>query len=220
MNNFNLQVLIPLIEESLNYPNISNNSPLTRNGGTGCGFGTILFSLIVSLKAKNILETGTASGGSAYPLLLGSYLNNGKLTSIDNGTFSVCREWVQKIPISNIALCDNLIITDSINFLKNTQEIYDFIFIDDWHEYNHVLTELEIIRERELLSPLGIITMHDAMYGNTEPKYREELNAVGEFGSGGVFKAIKDFTAKYPTEWEYCTLPIDHGLTILRKIYI
>lgn len=220
MNNFNLQLLIPLIEESLNYPIQSNNSVLNKTGGSGCGFGAILFSLIIGLKAKNVLETGTASGGSAYPLLLGSYLNNGKLTSVDNGYFPVCRKWVKKIAIQNIEQYDNLIISDSIEFLRKTEEVYDFIFIDDWHEYSHVLTQLEIIKDRKLLSPLGVIAMHDAMYGNREPKYREELDAVGEFGGGGVYKAIKDFHKKYPTEWEYCTLPIDHGLTILRKVYI
>lgn len=221
MKKFNLDTIIPLLEESFFYPKPSYNSPLNRlSGAAGCGFGLILFSLIISLKYKNILETGTASGGSAYPLLLGAYLNDGKLTSIDNGNFPVHRDWVKNIPLEGIEQHDNLIITDSINFLKETNEIYDFIFIDDWHEYNHVLTQLEIIRERNLISSSGIITMHDTMYGNFEPKYREELNSTGEFGNGGVYKAIKDFIKKYPDEWEYSTLPVDHGFTILRKIII
>ena len=213
MSDFNLNTLIPLIEETINYPNSSSYSPVGRSSS---GLGTILFGLITTLRSKNILETGTASGGSAYPLLLGAYLTQGVVTSVDNGTFPVNRHWINNIPIENISKHAKYVESDAIEFLKNSKEVYDFIFIDDWHEYNHVLTELEYAKD--LISPNGVIAMHDAMYGNYEPKYRMDLNPGGEFGSGGVYKAVKDFVAKYPDEWEFCTIPADHGLTILRKI--
>ena len=212
--NFNLTTLKCLIDESINYPTPSKFSPQGRSGAAG--MGTLLFGLVVSLRAKNILELGTASGGSAYPLVLGAYLTSGKVISVDNGTFPVSINWINNIPIENISEYQEFIQSDAIQYLKNRKETIDLVHIDDWHDSAHVLAELELVKD--LLTPCGVITMHDAMYHNSEPKYREELDAVGEFGGGGVYKAIKDFVSKYPGGWEYVTIPADHGLTILRKI--
>lgn len=213
--NFNLTTLKCIIDESINYPAPSGYSPQGRSGAAG--LGTLLFGLVVSLRAKNILELGTASGGSAYPLILGAYLTSGKVVSVDNGLFPINRSWINNIAIENISEYQEFIQADAIQYLKNRKEPIDLVHIDDWHDRTHVLTELELIKD--LLTPCGIITMHDAMYQNFEPKYHEELDAGGEFGGGGVYKAVKDFVAKYPDDWEYVTIPADHGLTILRKIH-
>ena len=108
-----------------------------------------------------------------------------------------------------------------MEFLKSYDKQIDLIFIDDWHEYSHVLAELELIKDK--VSSAGLITMHDTMYGNWEPNYHVDMNPEcprygKEFANGGVYQALKDFTEKYPNEWEFCTIPVDHGLTILRKI--
>ena len=208
---FNLKCLAPLIEEALYYPAISE---VPHGRDTSTSFGMALFGLVISLKAKNVVELGVRGGGSAYPLLLGTYLTGGKLTSVDIAPCDT--SWAASIDIPNITDHWTVETCDARYFLEKYDDIIDLLFIDDWHEYDHVLNELESVKDK--IAPNGIITMHDAMYRNWEPKYHEELNATGEFGGGGVYKAIKDFVNKYPGEWEYCTIPVDHGFTILRKL--
>ena len=208
---FRPNLLNTLIKEALYYPEITN-IPAGRD--TCVAFGMTLFGLVLALKAKNVVELGVRGGGTAYPLLLGTYLTGGKLTSVDIESCDI--SWAKNIDAPGISDNWTFVQQDAIKFLEAYDKQIDLIFIDDWHEYNHVLAELELLKDK--VSPAGLITMHDAMYWNWEPHYHENLEDRGEFGNGGVYKALKDFVAKYPNEWEYCTIPVDHGLTILRKI--
>lgn len=210
---FDLNLLYPLIEEAVDYPT-NHEKPSGRTGNVS--FGITLFGIVISLKAQNVLELGIGGGGSSYPLLLGCHLTGGKLTSVDNGTFPLATSWVNNTSIKNLSDSWNVVIKDAPTYLESQADPIDLVFIDDWHEHDHVLRELELVKD--LLTPSALIIMHDAMYGNWEPRYHEDNTPGGEFGGGGVYGAIKTFVGKYPGEFEFCTLPVDHGFTILRKI--
>lgn len=168
-----------------------------------------LFALILQNKCRNILELGVRSGGTTIPMFYASKILNSTLTSVDID-----------VPIFDYQSLENdysnyrFAQSDSIQFLNrqvNDGVLYDFIHIDDWHDGKHVIEELKMIAK--LTTNTSIITLHDAM-AHTYPVYKTD-EGEGEFGNGGVYRALKSLD---PNIWEYCTIPVCHGLTILRKI--
>jgi predicted O-methyltransferase YrrM len=166
-----------------------------------------LFALSLSLKAKNILELGVRNGGSTRAFLNALEYTNGNLVSVDINDNLILRE--------NFKNQTNwsFIVSDAIHFLKNENKIYDIILIDDWHDGIHVTKELELIYN--LVTPNSLILAHDTMCWNTQPNYHYYLDQDGEFGNGGPWRAIKNLDKKI---WEYSTIPVNNGLTIIRKI--
>lgn len=182
---------------------------LTGNGDSDKHVLT-LYAIAVGQKAKNILELGVRNGDSTRPLLLAAHRNGGKLTSVDiqpttfqcPGGFEGNWSFVQQ---------------DALEFLRAQapSEPYDFIFIDDWHAYDHVKSELEQIDR--LVSPKTVILVHDLMYGNTCPHYHCDLTQkTGQWANGGPYRAVAELNPQF---WEFATLPYNNGLTLLRKKY-
>ena len=100
-------------------------------------------------------------------------------------------------------------------FYNNDSEIIDFAYLDDWHAYDHVKQELELLDP--LVVPSSIILAHDLMYGHTEPFYHSDLLVKkGQWAEGGPYRAIAELDTNF---WEFSTLPWSNGLTILRKKY-
>lgn len=170
-----------------------------------------LFSIALSCKGKNYVELGTRNGDTTLPLLMAAKLNGGILQSVDiNQTpFSCPKEYENHWIFQK---------SDSILFLENwnPQIDIDFIYIDDWHSYDHVKKELEILDT--LISPKTIILLHDTMYGGTEPYYHCDLtdNAGKQWDKGGPYRAIAELNSQF---FEFATIPINNGLTLLRKKY-
>ena len=169
-----------------------------------------LFSIAIGGKSKNIIELGVRGGNTTLPLILAAKLNGGKVTSVDiNETEFQCPSDLQ----------DNwtFVKSDAIEFLSkiNPNETIDLIYIDDWHSYEHVKKELEIIDT--LVSPSTIILLHDLMYGNTNPFYHTDLTLNdGQWANGGPYRAVAELNPQF---WEFANLPWNNGLTILRKKY-
>ncbi|KKN13256.1 hypothetical protein LCGC14_1008300, partial [marine sediment metagenome] len=65
------------------------------------------------------------------------------------------------------------------------------------------------------VTPHSIILMHDAMYYHTYPDYNDTVdnNPKGEFAE--IARVLHTLSKN---EWEYSTIPVCHGLTILRKL--
>lgn len=170
-----------------------------------------LLSLVTSLKAKTIVELGVRDGGTTLPLLIGANINNGKLYSVDLNSV----DYIPPKELSqNWVLCDK---TNSLKFLNEwpKEKIIDFIYIDDWHAYSHVKQELEILDR--LVSPKSLILIHDTMYGNWQPHYHCDLTLKdGQWEGGGPYRAVAELDPQF---WEFSTIPVNHGLTILRKKY-
>lgn len=165
------------------------------------------FTLVLSLKAKTVLELGVRDGGSTIPFLMGLSYTNGHLTSVDINDNLILRNKLQEYKHWNF------IVSDAISFLQNDNKIYDIIFIDDWHDGDHVLQELNLVKNK--INENSLILMHDTMCWNTEPNYHYYLDKEGEFANGGPWSALKQLDKNI---WEYVTIPVSNGLTIIRKI--
>ena len=167
-----------------------------------------LFSICVSLRAKNILELGVRDGVTTLPLLCAADVFEGKLTSVDiqNTNF---------VPPKDLARRWNFIKSSSIDFLENLKQddVFDVVYVDDWHSYEHVKKELEILDSHVSLS--SVILLHDLMYGNYEPHYHTDLaTKSGQWANGGPYRAVCELSDNF---WEFSTIPSCNGLTILRK---
>lgn len=168
-----------------------------------------LYALTISLKAKKVLELGVREGNSTLAFLLGLNITKGDLTSIDIRETHSLREKFNSFKNWNYVISDSLLFLE--NFKPETP--YDIVFIDDWHDGEHVIKELNYIET--FITPSSIILLHDAMCPNTQPKYHLYSDVSGEFGNGGPYKALLNLNKN---KWEFCTIPINNGLTILRKL--
>ena len=196
---------------SINFENkyFSNIINTTLNGkGDSDKHLATLFAFILQISAKNILELGVRSGVTTLPLLYGASLVGGTVTSVDvNDTEFICPEEYKSIWSFNKM--------DALKFLDNNKIIWDLIYIDDWHSYDHVKKELELLDSK--ITPSSIIILHDLMYANYEPYYHSDLAVKdGQWANGGPYRAVCELNTNF---WEFSTIPSCNGLTILRKKY-
>lgn len=186
-----------------------NRTLMTKNDGGINYFEHVLtfFSLALQIKAKKILELGVRDGGSTFPLLVACKALNAHLTSVDISS------GVWKAP-QDLASYHTFICSDAIKFLENNQEKFDLIYVDDWHSYPHVKKELEEIDR--ISDENTLILLHDLMGHNNHPNFFYPLNypEKSEWGLGGPYRAVEELDKN---KWEWMTIPVNHGLTILRK---
>lgn len=167
-----------------------------------------IFAISLASKGKNYVELGVREGHTTEPLYEAAKLNGGHLWSVDLNTPSEF-----KPNNDNYTFCQK----DSIKFLEEwpKDKKIDVIFVDDWHSYEHVKKQLELIDQ--LVGPSSIILLHDLMYGNTDPFYHCDLTLIdGQWANGGPYRAVAELNPQF---WEWSTLPWNNGLTILRKKY-
>jgi len=170
-----------------------------------------LFSIALASKSKIMVELGVRGGDTTIPLLEAAKLNDTILYSVD-------------INDVDFEVRDDLkphwkfVKSDAIEFLESwdNRETIGFLYVDDWHSYEHVKRELEIIDT--LVSPSSVVLLHDLMYGGTTPFYHVDLtNSGGEqWSNGGPYRAVAELNPQF---WEFSTLPWNNGLTLLRKKY-
>ena len=169
-----------------------------------------IFAMALASKGKTYVELGVREGHTTEPLHKAAELNLGKLWSVD------INEPTEYRPPNNTAHYE-FKKSDSIKFLEEwpKDKKMDVVFVDDWHSYEHVKRQLELLDE--CVGPSSIILLHDLMYGNTDPFYHSDLtHHEGQWASGGPYRAIAELNPQF---WEWSTLPWNNGLTILRKKY-
>lgn len=169
-----------------------------------------LFSIAIGMKSKKILELGVRNGKTTLPLLLAAKMNNGSVVSVDieDTIFN---------PPDELKPHFEFIKKDALQYLHDVskEEPFDLIYIDDWHAYEHVKKELEYIDQ--LVSPKTVILLHDLMYGNHAPHYHCDLTLKsGQWAGGGPYRAVAELNPQF---WEFSTIPVNNGLTLLRKKY-
>lgn len=174
-----------------------------------------LLAIILSTKPNNILELGCRDGRSTHSLLVGCQLLNlygieSKLTSVD------IEDTTFQCP-SHLKHNWNFVISDAIDFLKNQSHGYDLIMIDDWHTSEHVYNELTLLKP--FITNKTIILLHDLMHSNSTPEYNDTIFTDGEFEGTGPWGGVNKFIQENGShKYELCTIPVNHGLTIMRKI--
>jgi len=167
-----------------------------------------LFAIALASKGKTYVELGVREGHTTEPLHEAVKLNGGHLWSVDIEYPTVYKPSEESYTF--VKSC-------ALDFLKNwpKDKKIDFIYIDDWHSYEHVKKELEYVDQ--YVGPSSVILLHDLMYGNTEPFYHCDLTLVdGQWSEGGPYRAVAELNPQF---WEWSTLPWNNGLTILRKKY-
>jgi predicted O-methyltransferase YrrM len=167
------------------------------------------FSMAMQIHAKKILELGVRTGNTTLPFLCAAKELGGMVHSVDlDATTFRCPD--------DLRVYWKFFQSDAIAWLeqqRNQGAQYDLIYIDDWHAYDHVRRELEIIDS--MVTPSSIILLHDLMYSNAQPDYRSDPStADAQWAGGGPYRAVADLD---PEIWEWATVPINHGLTVLRK---
>jgi len=167
------------------------------------------FSMAMQIHAKKILELGVRTGNTTLPFLCAAKELGGMVHSVDlDATTFQCPD--------DLRVYWKFFQSDAIAWLeqqRNQGAQYDLIYIDDWHAYDHVRRELEIIDS--MVTPSSIILLHDLMYSNAQPDYRSDPStADAQWAGGGPYRAVADLD---PEIWEWATVPINHGLTVLRK---
>lgn len=167
------------------------------------------FSMAMQIQAKKILELGVRTGNTTLPFLCAAKELGGMVHSVDlDATTFQCPD--------DLRVYWKFFQSDAISWLEQQRRQdakYDLIYIDDWHAYDHVRRELEIIDS--MVTPSSVILLHDLMYSNAQPDYRSDLNtADAQWAGGGPYRAVAELD---PAIWEWATIPINHGLTVLRK---
>ena len=128
---------------------------LTSTGkGDSDRHAMVLFGIALASKGKTYVELGVREGTTTLPILAAAKMNEGKLFSVDvDSSLFACPEEFK----------DNwqFVKSDAIEFLDNwdVSMKIDFIYIDDWHSYEHVKKELEIVDK--LVGPSSIVLLHE-----------------------------------------------------------
>lgn len=140
MNYKEFYIQIEMLEEDIDkylseskydgYPNEPSGSVWSMEGKT-------LFCIIRHLKPKRIIELGNFKGVSSNHILQAVELNGfGDVTLLD------LTEYLDYTKIHNNKF--NRVIDNSLNYLDKEID-FDFIIVDDNHEYEHVKKELSLI---------------------------------------------------------------------------
>ena len=179
-----------------------------------------IFSLVMSMKPSVIIELGVRTARSTFPFLFAANLIDADVVSVDlnpiNPDFDFPEDWKsgwsfhEKDAIKFLEEdLPGIMESDKVSMSGKSKIFY----IDDWHSYEHVAKEINLISEFATSSDL--IVLHDLMYYNSQPNYRSETNPKDpQWGNGGPYKAICELDLK---DWEFSTIPRCNGLTILRK---
>lgn len=169
-------------------------------GGVNPGDQRAIYYLTRGFQLNNILEVGTHLGCSTTHLALGIKDNpNGKITTVDirdvndvdtnhtdsevphdfNGkNFSVFKsKYTPKKCLELIGLEDKVefVKSDSVEFMKNTKEKYDLVFLDGNHDYDVVMREVP--EALNILNPNGMVLLHD-YFPECKPLWPKSSNVV------------------------------------------
>jgi predicted O-methyltransferase YrrM len=169
-----------------------------------------LYGMCIGIKSKNILELGVRNGVTTLPLLMAAKETNGKVISVDINPTNF-------EPPDDLVEYWEFVQMDALEYLKKIDKtnVLDFVYVDDWHSYEHVKSELEELDK--CVSPKSLIILHDLMYGNWSPHYHTDLTMDdGQWANGGPYRAVAELNKQF---WEFATIPVCNGLTILRKKY-
>ncbi len=167
------------------------------------------FSIALQIHAKRILELGVRTGNTTLPFLCAAQELGGMVHSVDlEATTFRCPE--------DLCVYWKFFQSDAIRWLEERGHEgaqYDLVYIDDWHSYPHVRRELELIEP--MITPSTVILLHDLMYGGAHPDYRSDPDCRDpQWEGGGPYRAVAELD---PAVWEWSTIPVNHGLTVLRK---
>ena len=148
-------------------------------GGLSPDDQRLLCNIINVFNPKKVLEIGTHIGSSTVSIALAMHEKNTeyfiKTVDLKDVNDEIKKPWLDfksnNSPRNNLKFLnvDKFVEfkkSDSLNFLKEETEKYDFIFLDGSHRADYVYKELALASQ--LLNPNGVILLHD-YYENSNP---------------------------------------------------
>jgi predicted O-methyltransferase YrrM len=210
-----LPTLLPLRSEDYHHSHIPIEKAelfLSYNGGsTEMEVLNWLYSTVLLLKPKVILETGAADGLGTIALASACKANGfGMVHSIelDKPTCDLAIKRLHKAGLDKFATYH---CTDSFSFIKSTELVFDFAFYDSLCEIR--AAECEMCVRKEILK--GLAVFHDTSPYRTESliewpspelhnRYRQDLHRISEqyFGNR-IFETqlSRGLTVLFPPVW-------------------
>jgi hypothetical protein len=201
-----------------------------------------MFSMALQLQAKNILELGVLFGESTLSLLLGAFVTDGVVHSVDlRNPFFVAPTLLENRWHFHRS--------DALEYLRNlpADVFLDFVWLDDFHDYEHVKEEIRLLAPH--LHSGSIVLLHDTMMGDgsklsnsaDEALMQRDLFVAEDqsssaphryietpsewdtfwrdfkfvdFKEGGPYHALLDLPRD---SWEWASVPVCFGMTVLRR---
>lgn len=177
---------------------------LSSRGDEVGGYGTsrcvyILFSEVINLDAKKVIELGTGGGWSTEAFLLGLEITNGHLWTID---IRPCEATIERL--KNYGFDFTFWQGDSLNFIKTWDKgKVEIVYIDTSHTFEQTLKELNAYAP--LVKDEGAILLHDILTHNT---YQDSYYCV--------YKAVNEWLKSNP-EWQLYIYYTPYGLGKLKR---
>ena len=163
-----------------------------------------------NIKARNILEIGTATGYSGLFLAQIANENSGFLTTMEIDEIRY-RKAVENFKKLGLFEKNKMIFGDALEEIpkldKNVK--YDFIFIDA--SKGQYLNFFEM--SYELLNENGIIFIDNLMFRGLVATDKEEIPKRYKT----IVKRLKEFIEKLNEEYNFVLLPFGDGVGIVRK---
>lgn len=166
-----------------------------------------------NIKARNILEIGTATGYSGLFLAQIANENSGFLTTmeIDEIRYGKAVENFKKLGLfEKNKMISGDALEEILKLDKNVK--YDFIFIDASKGQYLKFFEMSY----ELLNENGIIFIDNLMFRGLVAADKEEIPKRYKT----IVKRLKEFIEKLNEEYNFVLLPFGDGVGIVKKINI
>lgn len=139
----------------------------------------ILCAFVNALKPKHLLETGTFEALTTERLHFASP-EGSQLVSLEIDEKRWDRAAKRCLDYPGVTVLN----INAIEYLSDyTGPQFNFVFLDDDHEALHVAAELDLLLQRKLVAPGGLICVHDVF---------------GPFGLGAVVVARHGFLLDIP----------------------
>jgi predicted O-methyltransferase YrrM len=125
--------------------------------------GELLFILARALRARSILELGTAAGYSAIYLARACALNAGLLTTleVDPELAARARRNLQR---AGLDPCTTVVCEDALDHLRRLEESFDLVFMDiEKADYARALPDCH-----RLLRPAGLLVADNVAFPDAE----------------------------------------------------
>lgn len=165
-----------------------------------------IYQVASSYAQPRILELGVRSGNSTAALLAAAEMTGGQVWSVDIAEPTV-PEWWHTSGRWTLHVGNDL---DGVlhQKLKHDPGVFDVVFIDTIHTYEHTLAELRLYVP--MVRPGGTVLLHDTELERPEGVPVEVANRQPPFP---VARAIDDFCGESGASWE--NRPGCYGLGVM-----
>ncbi len=170
-------------------------------GASNAGIMSLLYTLIIASRLRNILQLGTFVGFSTLVMGDAARKVNGRLITLDTDdqVMQIARGYISRAGLDDFVTTIQKSSTDpeSVSLL-NELAPFDLIYIDSLHNYDHARQEISLYWP--MLRPSGFLCLDDASRAAV---------AFDTSGQGGVYRAVKEWLAMaHDCEWIMTREPV------------